>query len=385
MLRVLHVYRTYFPELQGGLQESIRQICFATRSRGITSRVFALSRQPEPRVIRREEADVYRFPLHLEIASAGFSAGAFRGFKALVEWADLVNYHFPWPFADLLHIVGRVKKPVVVTYHSDIVRQKVLLPLYQPLMEHFLGQADRIVATSPEYARTSPLLKRFADKVEIIPIALDESTYPRADEQRIARLSRDVGQDFFLFVGVLRYYKGLHILLDAVRDTDLPVVVVGEGPERPHLERTIDAFRMNNVQLLGYVDDRDKVALLRLARAIVFPSYLRSEAFGVTLLEGAMYAKPLISCEIGTGTSYVNRDGETGLVVPPGDPAALRAAMLRLTEDAALATRLGRGARARYDRLFAGTQMGERYALLYDELVYTARYATEMDLKGSSR
>jgi len=101
----------------------------------------------------------------------------------------------------------------------------------------------------------------------------------------------------------------------------------------------------------------------------VFPSHLRSEAFGVTLLEGAMHARPLISSEIGTGSSYVNIDGETGIVVPPADPAALRAAMRRLQDDPALAAQMGARARARFESLFTAQQMGEAYLALYRKVL----------------
>ncbi|MEA3276550.1 MAG: glycosyltransferase family 4 protein [Pseudomonadota bacterium] len=367
-LRVLHVYRAYFPDPQGGLQEVIRQICLNTRPYGIESRVLTLSPQTDPPVIRREEADVYRFPLHLEIASSGFSASALSGFRELVRWADLINYHFPWPFADVLHLLARVSKPAVLTYHSDIVRQRGLLQLYRPLMHYFLGRMDRIVATSPNYLASSAVLQKYADKVEVIPLALDEASYPQPDGRAVNAWRARTGEGFFLFIGVLRYYKGLHILLEALQGTNLRAVIVGAGPEEQRLKRQAEEIGLDNVLFLGRLDDADKVALIQLCRAIVFPSLLRSEAFGVTLLEGAMFGKPLISCEIGTGTTYVNRDGETGIVVPPGNPARLREAMMRLDSDPTLAQRLGHGAWDRFEELFTGRVMGEEYARLYRAL-----------------
>src|SRR5690606_1882198 len=111
------------------------------------------------------------------------------------------------------------------------------------------------------------------------------------------------------------------------------IVIAGSGPIEGELKRQAAELNLRNVHFLGHVSDREKVALFKLSRAVVFPSYLRSEAFGVTLLEGAMFGRPLISTEIGSGTSHVNIHGETGLVVPPGSPKALRAGMDRLYED----------------------------------------------------
>ena len=367
-LRVLHVYRTYFPDTQGGLEEVIRQICRNTKEQGIASRVFMLSDNPVPAVIEREEAQVHRFHRTFEVASCGVSIGSLSGFKRLVEWADVVHYHFPWPFADLLHLLGRVSKPSLLTCHSDVVRQKTLLRFYRPLMRAFLNKVDVIVPTSENYFASSNELGRYSEKIDVIPIGLDEETYPSVSNEELSAVRERVGEGFFLFVGVLRYYKGLHILIDALQNTSLQCVITGAGPIETELKEQATKLGLKNVKFLGYVSDSEKVALYQLCRAVVFPSHLRSEAFGVTLIEGAMFGKPLISCEIGTGTTYVNADGETGIVVPPANAKALREAMLQLDEDETLAESLGKAARSRYERLFTGRLMGERYAHLYKKL-----------------
>ena len=368
-IRVLHVYRTYFPDSQGGLEEVIRQVCRNTAEFGVESRVFILSAQPVPPVIQREEAEVYRFHRSFEIASCGVSASALAGFKQLVEWADVVHYHFPWPFADLLHLFGSVSKPSLLTYHSDIIRQKKLLWFYRPLMRAFLNRIDVIVPTSQNYFASSKVLGEYSEKVEVIPIGLNEDLYPEATNEELSAVRERVGEGFFLFVGVLRYYKGLHILLDALQGTSLKCVIAGAGPIETELKEQASRLGLQNIQFLGHVNDTEKVALFTLCRAVVFPSHLRSEAFGVTLLEGSMFGKPLISTEIGTGTTYINVDGETGIVVPPSDAKDLREAMLRLDRDEALAVRLGKAARTRHENLFTGRLMGERYAHLYNKLI----------------
>jgi rhamnosyl/mannosyltransferase len=367
-LKVLHVYRTYFPEPPGGLQEVIKQICHGTLPHGVQSRIFTLAHDARPAVLKRSEADVYRFPLHLEIASTGMSATALGGFRELASWADVINYHFPWPFADVLQMLSRSSTPAIATYHSDIIRQKGLSLCYRPLMYGFLRKMHRIVATSPNYANTSAVLKRFESKVETIPIGIAEDTYPEASDYQLNAVMQTLGQGYFLFIGVLRYYKGLDTLLDAVTGTALRLVVAGEGPEGSKIAETIEQRGLRNVVMLGQVSDEEKVALIAMAKAVVLPSHLRSEAFGVSLLEGAMLGKPLISSEIGTGTSFVNRHGESGIVVSPSDPLALREAMLRLDGDVELERNLGRGARARYVRLFRGATMAESYASLYRTL-----------------
>ena len=368
-MRVLHVYGTYFPETQGGLEETIRQICLNTAPRGVESRVLCTSGTIEPRVVRRDEAVVFRARRTGEIASNSLSIEAFPMFRRLLRWTNVVHYHFPWPLADVMHFTGRVRLPTVVTYHSDIVRQRLLGRVYAPVMRRFLGSVDRIVCTSPNYLASSKVLKFFGDRVDVVPIGLDEGSYPCPNDALLERTHARYGSGFFLFVGVLRYYKCLHILLEAMRGAAYRAVIVGSGPLERNLKNRCRHLGLSNVTFTGYVPDPMKVALLQRCRAVVSPSYLRAEAFGVSLLEGAMAGKPLITTEFGSGTSYVNSQGETGLIVDPGSPKAFREAMDTLHREQQLAQTLGAGARCRFERLFNGRLMGERYADIYAALL----------------
>jgi rhamnosyl/mannosyltransferase len=367
-MRVLHFCKTYFPDSVGGIEQVIRQMCVGTGRLGVTNQVLALSRARRLAPIEFEGHTVHRVPLNFEVASNAVSLQAIGRLARMALDADVVHYHFPWPFLDIAHFLARIDKPTVVTYHSDIVRQKALLRLYQPLMHRFLGSVDSIVATSPNYLATSKVLDRYRDKTRVIAFGLDRSSYPEPDQSRLAHWRARVGPKFFLFVGVLRYYKGLHILLDAVAGTPYPVVIVGAGPIESELKARAERLGLKNVMFVGALDDADKVALLRLCYAVAFPSHLRSEAFGISLLEGAMFGKPMISSEIGTGTTYINVHGESGLVVPPSDPVALRAAMRSLWDNPYMAREMGRRAEERYWKLFTSAQMAEAYASLYREL-----------------
>lgn len=369
-LKILHFYKTYLPQSYGGAEQFIFQLVRGSVQRGIDAEVLSLSpnlRQNETGIFDNHRS--HRVPQSFEIASTGVSLKAFGRFRALAMEADIIHYHFPWPFADIVHFATSASKPTVLTYHSDIIRQQRLLMLYKPLMTRFLRSVDRIVATSPNYLETSDILTGHSGKTDVIPIGLDRSTYPDADADLTAKWRQELGDRFFLFVGVLRYYKGLHILLDAIEGTNYTVVIVGAGPVESELREHAAKIGSAKVHFLGALSDRDKVALFELCHAVVFPSHLRSEAFGISLLEGAMYGKPMISSEIGTGTSYVNAHQETGLVVQPADPNALRAAMRFLDENPEAAQEMGRRARLRYEKYFTADQMVDRYATLYEELM----------------
>jgi rhamnosyl/mannosyltransferase len=216
------------------------------------------------------------------------------------------------------------------------------------------------------------VLAGVADKVQVIPIGLDKDAYPTPAPERLHAWRQRLGERFFLFVGVLRYYKGLHILLQAAQGQGWPIVIAGAGPIEAELKAQAAALGLQQVHFLGFVPEEDKAALLQLCHAVVFPSHLRSEAFGVSLLEGAMFGKALISCEIGTGTSYINIGGETGLVVPPADPAALREAMQFLWNHPEQAAAMGQRARQRFEHHFTAAQMVDAYAALYARLANLA-------------
>jgi O-antigen biosynthesis rhamnosyltransferase len=370
-MKVLHVYKSYYPDTLGGIEQVIAQLGMGLAALGDESRIYTLSPGASPAVLVRPEGEVHRSRVTAQFASNPVSIAALSEFRRQVQWADVVHYQFPWPFADLLHLLWGRCKPSVVSYQSDIVRQKWLLRLYTPLMNHFLDRVGMVVATSPQYLESSPALAG-QSRVRVIPNGIDEASYPQPSQHAVESWRARAGEGFFLFVGVLRYYKGLDTLLEAAKGLRGRIVIAGTGPEAPRLAQHAARMGLDNVQFLGEVSDEDKMCLLQLSRGFVFPSHLRSEAFGMSLVEAAMSGKPMISCEISTGTSYINQDGLTGWVVPPEHPAALRAAMQRLASDPAQAQAMGRAARERFEALFTAQRMAQAYRQAYCDVVGAA-------------
>lgn len=374
--RVLQVYRTYFPDPPGGLQEAIRQIAIATSRMGVDSKIFALSPAPFPETLSRPEGQVIRARSWAAPASCDLGGySAFARFSRACAESDIVHYQFPWPFADVLHSVVRPSIPAVITYHSDVVRQKFMGKMYAPLMWRMLRAMRFVIATSPTYAKTSPILSdaSIREKVRVIPNGIDEETYPKeVDDFVFERIGLAKGEPYFLFVGVLRYYKGLHTLVQAAAQVGAHIVIAGSGPEEKPLRKLVGECGAKNVLFAGQVSDAEKNTLLKSCCALVLPSHLRSEAFGMVLVEAAIFGRPLISCEIGTGTSYVNSHEETGFVVPPESPVQLAQAMNQLLREEPLARSMGIAARARYEQLFSGPALGRAYAELYQEALDSA-------------
>lgn len=371
-INVLHVYRTSYPHTQGGIEEVIRQLCAETSKQGVTNRIICLSNQcKQLEMTEIEGAVVYCYPQIFEVASCGFSIQAFTAFKQQAQWADIIHYQAPWPFADMMHVFNRIKTPAIVTYQSDIIRQKRLMQIYKPLMNYYFKSVKKIVATSDNYLKSSAILREYKSKTVVIANGIDGLQPNNSQQQQEIQqqLKQRVGESFLLFVGVLRYYKGLSYLLDALKGTDYPVVIAGFGPEQDRLQAQVKRLNLTNVTFLGYISDQEKKALYQLSKAIVFPSCERSEAYGITLVEASMHKRAMISTQLNTGTSYINLDGETGLVVEPKNSQQLRTAMDKLYQDDTLTDTMGAAAYKRYLSLFTSKAMGNAYISLYQQVL----------------
>ncbi len=367
-MKVLHFYKTYLPDTIGGIGQVINQLTERTSRLGIDNELLTLSPNNTVKTTNIDGLLVHICRSNFEIASTPFSFSAFSRFKNLAKKADIIHYHFPYPFADILHLFLRINKPCVVSYHSDIIKQKYLLKLYRPLMKHFLSNVDSIVVASPNYLKSSVVLSEYKNKISVIPYGIGKNSYPKASKKELNYWRRKFGERFFLFIGVPRYYKGLHFLIQAAQNTNYPIVIAGSGAYEQELKQEAKRLEVDNVFFVGQISEQDKLALLELCYAFVFPSHLRSEAFGISLLEGAMYGKPLVSCEIGTGTTYINIDKNTGIVVPPSDPNALRTAMDYLWRNPEKAAIMGRKAEERFEELFDADKMANSYFELYQKI-----------------
>ena len=368
-INILHVYKTSMPASYGGVESFIDTLCKQDSKLGVRNTVLTLHPEPQKQPIEMDGYSVHQAKQNLFLASTGFSVSAFGKFKRLSNDADIIHYHFPNPFADMLHVACRPKKPSIVTYHSDIIKQKHLLHIYRPLKQRFLNSVDQIVATSPNYFVSSDILQRYANKVSVIPIGIDPKAFETVDCERLGFWRSRLSKPFFLFIGAMRYYKGLHIALEAIAGTDIQVAIAGINGIEKNLKAQAATLQLKNIDFLGFVSDEDKVALLHLCHGFIFPSHLRSEAYGISLLEAAIAGKPMISCEIGTGTTFVNSANETGLVINPGSPRELRDAMQFLLDNPKVAATMGKNAKKRSLELFTADQQAKSYYDFYQQLL----------------
>ncbi|MDP4491811.1 glycosyltransferase [Vibrio sp. AH4] len=325
-MNILHVYRTCYPVTNGGVEQVMRYLSKGAIELGHNVKILSLSDVDD--AFEFEGTQIHLCKRNFSIKSNCFSFSFYKEFKKLSDWADIINLHYPWPSGDFVSFL--TNKPIVVTYHSDILRQKLLGIMYKPLEKYTLSKSKKIIATSQNYFESSNNLQKYIDKVEVIPLGINFDDYDSVDKDVMLNITQEYGKDFFLFLGVLRYYKGLDYLLEAAKDNHLPVVIAGSGPEEIKLKQYVAQHNLVNVKFAGFVSDNEKIALLSNCKGLVFPSHLRTEAFGVSIIEALYLGVPVISCDISTGTSYVNKNNETGYVIPPEDSDALSHAMIRL-------------------------------------------------------
>ena len=369
-MKVLHVFNTYYPDTHGGTEQFIHQLAHQTQLMGVDNTVFTLSKTPSDKAIMVKGVRVVQAPQTGHHFSMPWSWSGFWVFRRLIQECDLIHFHHPWPYADFLYLLFGRKKPAVLTYHLDLVRAKWVMMLYRPLMRLFFKHIQAVVCTSEAYIHSSPYLKSFIDKTTAIPIGIDEASYPQVSVDRRQYWRDCLRSDFALFMGAFRYYKGLPDLIQACIGSSIRLVILGSGPLEHQIKTLVKELQLEErIQFVGAVDDEDKMAILSLARVVVLPSSSRAEAFGITLLEGMMAAKPLISTELRTGTSWVNQDQITGWVVPANNPQQLKNALQFFLNHPLDATEMGRAGRQRFENLFTAKKMGLSYCALYKRVL----------------
>lgn len=367
-MKVLHLGK-FYPPAKGGMETILALICERTAQQ-VTNRVLVANTRAATVEERYGAIDVLRVAA---IARVGAVAVCPRmPFDLARDEADIIVLHEPNPMALVAYFLARPTGRLVVWYHSDVIRPSWRYRLfYRPFLRFALSRAVRIVVSSPALGASAPELQEFQTKCTVIPFGIELRTPGSADvDTRAQEIRRHTKQPIVLFVGRLVPYKGVDVLLDALSKLDATAMIVGDGPERAALEAQAHALGISGgVTFLGSVGDEELAALYRACDVFVLPSVTRQEAFGVVQLEAMAAGKPVVSTDVGTGVGWVNRDGETGFVVPPRDAVALRDALSRLLGDAALRTNMGDAAMRRVRSAFTVERMIDDTLALYRDVM----------------
>jgi glycosyltransferase involved in cell wall biosynthesis len=363
---VLHIGKFYRPHL-GGIETHVEALCQGLR-KSMDVRVLVASnhRYHEESVI--DGIPVSRVHVPVTIAGAPICPGMLWQIRK--NRPDIIHLHLPNPTGVLAVLSSGYRGRVVVTWHSDIVRQRRLARLYRPVERLLLNKCVAIVASSPAYIASSPVLREHADRCRSIPFGIDAEKFDdrHVDQSLVRELRQRFGPRMILSVGRLVYYKGIQFLIKAMAKVDANLVIIGEGPMRPALEQEVAALGIaNRVTFLGRIQDH-LATYFHAADVFALPSCERSEAFGIVQLEAMASGKPVINTQIDSGVPYVSLDGITGITVQPRSSQAMAMALNRLFDDTELQRRMGHAGRHRVQTEFNLELMVRRTMDIYEQV-----------------
>ena len=309
------------------------------------------------------------------LLSTSMAPAMVRELCLLMKDRDILHVHMPDPMAALAiwAVRPRPSSRVVVHWHSDVIRQRRAMKLYEPLQRWLLQRADAIVTTSQAYAESSATLRPWLRKVSVIPIGISDNRQ-LASSDKVAEIHKRFGGRRIVFsLGRMTYYKGFEVLIRAAASLpdDCIVLIGGDGELLPHYRTMVSELGLNaKVRLLGHINDGDLPSYYEACDVFCMTSTVRAEAYGVTLVEAMVMGKPIVATDIvGSGVPWVNVHGVTGYNMPVGQPEPLAEALRGLLDNAGLRQSLGQAGRQRYQNEFNAQSMTRKTLDMYDNLL----------------
>ena len=336
MLKILHIYKDYSPIL-GGIENQLKIIAEAQVQAGHDVTVLVTNPGKEKSDVLLNGVHVIRSNRIATVASTPLSFDLPRQLSRFKP--DITHLHFPYPIGELSQLLMGKKRPFVISYHSDVVKQKNILRIYSPLLKKVLNNASKILVSNGNYLQSSSWLQPVLSKCKIIPYSVDLKRF----SGEAAALIPSVEVPTLLFVGRHRYYKGVDTLIQAMTRVNARLLIAGDGPERKNWERLTEKLDLQHrIQFVGDVSDVDLPAFYTSGDIFVLPANSRAEAFGLVLQEAMATGLPCVTSELATGTSWLVQDNISGFVVPPQQPNELAEVLNRLVEQPALREKMGK-------------------------------------------
>lgn len=339
---LLSVVKMYPPEM-GGVEVVAKEIAEIGKEYYGGSEVITFNKENKLKIENINGVKVYRLKTVFRKDPLRISLQYDYYIKKISKKAKKIIFHFPAFQPEMFFLINDIKKSEKICfYHADIVGRGFFGDLYNDIVvNNFLKKMDKIIVTSPNIIESSNVLKKFKDKIEIVPLFVDLSHfYFRKKNKReellnkISNLNKDV--KLILYIGRLGRYKGIEYLIEATEN--LPdnyyTVIIGNGPKKEELKELVKNKKIiGRVIFLDHISYQEMPEYYSAADVFVLPSIDRGEAFGLVAIEAMACGTPIITTELGTGTSYHNIDGVTGKVIPPKDSDSLKEAILEITEN----------------------------------------------------
>ena len=347
-MRILHVNKYYSPWI-GGVESVVKEVSEGLRSLGVDVNVLVCQEKGKPSAVEQIDGiHVTKTKTIVTIMRLPISLSFFTEFRKQAQDADIIFLHHPFPLGFLAYALFGKGKPLVIYYHSDIVRQKLTGALIRPLIKNVLTKAKTIFVSNSQTKRLSELLKPFQHKTTVVPLWIDESLFERTQERNeiVSQIRNQYGSPLVLAVGRLIYYKGFSHLVRAMQNINAQLVIVGDGPMKTELLDQVSKLDLNDkVHIINPVDDL--VPYYYAADIFVLPSTHPSEVFGIVQLEAMFCGCPVINTNLPTGVPEVSLHEKTGLTVEPGNADHLAKALTDLITNTDKRKHLGLAAKER--------------------------------------
>jgi len=365
---VLHLGK-FYPPARGGMETILELLCRRT-SHHVRNRVLVASHDGSGGEEQQGAVEIVRLPVLARIGAVSICPALPARLAA--EKADLIFIHEPNPMGLLAYFLARPAGTLIVWFHSEVIRPSLQYRLfYRPLLDFAFARASRIVVASPTLVASSIQLRKWRSKCVVIPYGIEQGRSIDSEEtkRRAGEIRLEHGRPIVLFVGRLVGYKGVDVLITAMKGLDAVALIAGDGPQRDALRQMAESPGVaDQVKFLGEVSDGEVAALYDACDVFVLPSRTRQEAFGVVQLEAMLRGKAVVSTDLGTGTGWVNQHGETGFVIPPGDSAALHNAIHQLLTNPSQRAEMGAAGGRRARSLFGADRMIESTLDLYAQI-----------------
>lgn len=355
--KILHVCKVYLPTI-GGIQMVVNKLV-AGLSNEFVQQILTTSQDKE--LNHKQNETVLIAHSLMEIKSLPIAPSFIPKLWKKLSEIDLVCIHYPFPLSDITIALYPFKLPKLIIYwHSEIVSQKYLKLILTPFTKRLLNRADKIIVSSPHVIKYSKLLSEYDYKTVIIPFGID----PPIERHKTPNSKKG----HLLSIGRHVEYKGFHILIQALHGTNNHLTIVGKGPLlNQHMELAKQLKIEHQLTFITEVSKKVLDTLLSGCYALVFPSTLPSEAFGLVQIEAMCYGKPIINTNLKSGVPWVARHLQEALTVPPNNISALTKAINKLTIDHELYKKLSEGSAARYQKTFTSTAFIKTTRSIYNQ------------------
>ncbi len=370
MKKVLHVSKFYYPDV-GGIENTARDAVTALKLLGCQNKVICFNHVRGDVTDYIDDVEIVRCDCVTKIASQSISFSIIREFKKiLAEWKpDYVLLHWPNPYMAEVLLRACTDEKIIVYWHSDIIKQKVLGKLFHGMSIRLLDKSFKIIATSPNYIEGSPYLSRFKEKCVVIPSCVNEKRLEVTDDiKKKAQEIRNENEGKIICLSVGRHveYKGFEYLIKAshLLNDNYRFFITGDGPLTAKLKN--EASGDDKIHFLGRIDNDNLKAFFEAADIFCFPSITKNEAYGLALAEGMYFGLPAITFSIeGSGVNYVNLDGVTGVEIENRNVEKFAQAIVKLGEDSVLRAKYGNNAKQRVNELMSY----DHYKSLFSEII----------------